>query len=158
MVPWDTGPARAGPVVVPGQPAGSLDWSARFRVFRSFARGNRAAAATRLPLVLAVFLLINRLARRERRRLLALAAVLLLASAVAIAHSATSGDHMGSGAVMCVAVLQVAAVAAAARAPRALLPVRWSSIPLPGPRLALLVCPPEPRARAGPAALQVFRL
>lgn len=90
-----------------------------------------------------------------------LALVLSLASVVVVAHSVMADDHMGDGAVMCVAVLQVAAVAAAAVAagvPGAALPARWSVLPLLGPKFTLLAFPPQPRARAGPSALQVFRL
>lgn len=107
-----------------------------------------------------MFLSINSLVRRQRRRLLAFAVVLSLAGVVVLAHSAM-GDHMDDGAVMCVAVLQIAAFAAAAVAagvPKATVPVRWSAAQVIGPPPALLAFPPQPRARAGPAALQVFRL
>lgn len=68
-----------------------------------------------------------------------LALMLSLASVVVVAHSAMAGDHMDDGAVMCVAVLQVAALAAAAVAagvPAAVLRVRWSMLPLLGPKFA----------------------
>lgn len=107
-----------------------------------------------------MFLAINSVVRRQRRRLVTLALVLSLASVVVIAHSAMGDDHIDDGAVMCVAVLQVAALAAAAVAaglPTAALSVRSAVLPLV-PRLAILAFPPQPRARAGPAALQVFRL
>ena len=108
-----------------------------------------------------VFLTINSVIRRQRRRMVTLALVLSLAGVVVLAHSAMGEDHMDSGTVMCVAVLQVAALAAvavAARRPQAVLPVRWSAHRVLGPRLLLLAFPPQPRARAGPAALQIFRL
>ena len=108
-----------------------------------------------------VFALINTVMRRQRRRLVALAAVLALAGMVTVAHSAMAADHMGDGMVMCVAVLAVAAVAviaAVAGAPRSWLPMRWIPRPSGPPRLRLLALVPQPRARAGPPALQVFRL
>lgn len=108
-----------------------------------------------------MFLTINSMIRRQRRRLMTLAIVLSLASVVVVAHSVMAGDHMDDGAVMCVAVLQVAALAAAAVAagvPAAVLRVHWSTLAVLGPSLTLLAFPPQPRARAGPAALQVFRL
>jgi hypothetical protein len=107
-----------------------------------------------------VFVRINSVVRRQRRRLGVLAAVLSLASVVVVAHSAMGSDHMDSGTVMCVAVLQIAAFAAAAVAagvPAAVLPVRWPASRLLAPALTLLAFPPQPRARAGPAVLQVFR-
>jgi hypothetical protein len=108
-----------------------------------------------------VFVHINTVMRRQRRRLMVLAAMLVLAGTVTIAHSAMGGDHMGDGTAMCLAVLAVAAIAAVAAvagASLASLPVLWAapvSRELPWP---LAVAQPEPRARAGPATLQVFRL
>lgn len=108
-----------------------------------------------------VFVLINSVLRRQRRRVAAVVAVLALAGVITVAHSAMGGDHMGDGMTMCVAVLAVAGVAviaAVAGAPRSWLPVRWLARPAGTPRLALVVFVPQPRARAGPSSLQVFRL
>lgn len=108
-----------------------------------------------------VFVLINTVMRRQRRRLLAVAAVLALAGTVTVAHSAMGGDHMGDGMAMCVAVLAVAGVAvivAVAGAPRSWLPIRWNAPRADTPRIPLLALVPQPRARAGPSSLQVFRL
>lgn len=108
-----------------------------------------------------MFVLINTAMRRQRRRLLAVAAVLALAGSVTVAHSAMGGDHMGDGMAMCVAVLAVAGVAviaAVAGAPRSWLPVRWTAPRTGAPALPLLALVPQPRARAGPSSLQVFRL
>jgi peptidoglycan/LPS O-acetylase OafA/YrhL len=108
-----------------------------------------------------VFVLINTVMRRQRRRLVALAAVFALAGAVTVAHSAMGGDHMGQGTAMCVAVLAVAGLAvlaAVAGAPRSWLPVRWTAPRLAAPRGTWPAPVPQPRARADPSALQVFRL
>lgn len=108
-----------------------------------------------------MFVLINSVVRRQRRRVVAVMAVLALAGVVTTAHSAMGGDHMGDAAVMCVAVLAVAGVAvlaAVAGAPRSWLPVRWTRRPSGAAHLPLVVLVPLPRARAGPSALQVFRL
>jgi hypothetical protein len=107
-----------------------------------------------------MFIALNRFARKQQRRLMMLATVLAVCGAVVAAHSVMAGDHMGDGAVMCVAVLQVAAVAAAsvARLPRTLLSAGSVRLPHLQPALPVLAFPPEPRARAAPTALQVFRL
>lgn len=104
---------------------------------------------------------INSVVRRHRRRLRVLAAVLVLCGVVVFAHSAMGGDHMDDGAVMCVAVLAVgavAAIAAVAGASRSHLTLRWSAVRLLRRQPLLVANPPQPRARAGPSALQVFRL
>lgn len=108
-----------------------------------------------------MFASINTLVRRQRRRLALVTAVVALAGVVVLAHSAMGADHMDDGAVMCVAVLQIAAFAAVAavalgRGP--LLRVSWPRLRFAVPALALVVTPPQPRARAGPSSLQVFRL
>ena len=108
-----------------------------------------------------MFFAINTLARRQRRRLVTLALVLSLASIVVIAHSAMGADHMDGDAVMCVAVLEIAAIAAvavAAGAPAAVIPLHRAELPAATGGVPLLAFPPQPRARAGPSALQVFRL
>jgi hypothetical protein len=105
---------------------------------------------------------LNRSLRLQRRRLMSLAAVLAVSGAIVTAHSAMGGDHMGGGAAACVAVLEIGAlaVAAVASAPAcAPLTELWARLPRPlaavRPELAW---PPEPRARAAPTVLQVFRL
>jgi hypothetical protein len=108
-----------------------------------------------------MFIALNRIARKQRRRLMMLAAMLALCGAVVVAHGAMGGDHMDGGTMMCVAVLEVAAltVAAVASGPaRALLSAVWVRLPRLMPALPVLAFPPEPRARAAPAVLQVFRL
>jgi hypothetical protein len=107
-----------------------------------------------------VFCALNRTLRRQRRRLVTLAVILGLVGAVVIAHSAMNHDFMGDAIVMCLAVAETAivgvglAVAVGARIDG----VRWrthepplrSFAPMPGPTGTL--------ARAGPPALQIFRL
>ena len=86
--------------------------------------------------------------------------IVFLSSAVVVAHSAMAGHDMGDAAVICLAVAETAAgivAAAAARGRRqtfqGFLTPAWRAV---APGLA----PPTStiRARAGPAATQVFRL
>ncbi len=108
-----------------------------------------------------MFIALNRIARRQRHRLMTLAAVLALSGVVVVAHSAMGGDHMDGDTMMCVAVLEIAAltVAGVAAGPAlALLSAVWVRLPRLMPALPVLALAPEPRARAGPAVLQVFRL
>lgn len=89
-----------------------------------------------------------------------------LSGALVSAHSALGADHMGHGAmhndvVMCVAVLQVAAfavAAVAAPAPLTRLKITWHPALAGVPSWMQAPACPEPGARAGPAALAVFRL
>jgi hypothetical protein len=103
---------------------------------------------------------IHRFAGRQHSRVITVAAVLALAGAVATAHSVLLDGHMGSDAKACLAVLETVAlglaVVAAAPMPRRLLPRPLLASALPA--RPVLATPPEPRARAGPAVLQVFRL
>lgn len=105
---------------------------------------------------------LNRLRRRHRHRLAAVLLALTLGCAVVAAHSALADRHMGDNMAVCLAVAQTAALflavaIAAGIATNALRP-RW----LDGRVVALVAWPtdtaPEPRSRAGPALLQVFRL
>jgi hypothetical protein len=99
------------------------------------------------------------LGRRQRRRTALAACILALGAAVVIAHGPMGLDHMGTAFAACVAVLEGTALGAAAA-------VALASRPAPGKRSAPIVQtvtlpafrPPEPRARAGPPSLQVFRL
>lgn len=109
-------------------------------------------------------LTINAFLRRQRRRLLLLATLLTLGGAVAGAHGAMAQDHMGHGMVMCTAVLEAAALAVAAAVllgvPAAIRLPRWMAVAAvpPSDPVALRPAPGHPRARAGPALLQTFRL
>lgn len=99
--------------------------------------------------------------RLQRRRLMSLAAILAISGAIVTAHSAIGGDHMGDGTAMCVAVLEAGAlaVAAVASAPSsAPLAELWTRLPRVLDPSLVLGRPPEPRARATPTVLQVFRL
>lgn len=106
-----------------------------------------------------MFVALDNALRSHRRRLAILCTVAVLAATVVSAHSALAGgDHMGMGVAMCLAVVTTAvAVATAALASRQPIvpsaPTRIRSMALAHPRPA-----PEPRSRAGPAELQVFRL
>lgn len=107
-----------------------------------------------------MFTPLNIALRRQRRRLVVLAAMLTLAGAVVAAHSVTGGDHMGDGTVMCLAVAGTAAVAIGAAVVLSALAwrPRW---PVPASlyrQLRFVAAPVSIRARAGPPALQVFRL
>lgn len=107
-----------------------------------------------------MLLAVNSTLRRQRRRMAALAVVLALAGAVVATHSVMSHDHMGDAALTCLAVAQTAVLAVGATLAAGAFARR--SLPLPpllapaGPRF--VVSPVEPRARAGPPSLQVFRL
>ena len=106
-----------------------------------------------------VLVVVNRFLVAERRRLAVTLGVLALATGVLSAHGLLGGDHMGPAAAACVAVMESAALAAgvaiAARlqgATQLARPVESVVIRAIRPRR-----PPEPRARAGPSVLQVFR-
>jgi hypothetical protein len=114
-----------------------------------------------VPCEQVVFAALNSTLRRRRRRLAVLTLMLALAGAVVTAHSVMAGDHMGDGVAMCLAVAETAVLAigaalvvgvAVAQRPRWLLaaPARPAFAPLPVVRGV--------PARAGPPALQVFRL
>jgi hypothetical protein len=108
-----------------------------------------------------MFIALDRFARRQRRRLMLVAAVLALSGVVVVAHSVIGADHMGDDTVMCVAVLEIGALAVAAivAAPRRqVVRPAWASLPRALPTSSVPASPPEPRARAAPVALQVFRL
>jgi hypothetical protein len=107
-----------------------------------------------------VFCALNRTLRRQRRRLVTLAVILGLAGAVVIAHSAMHHDYLGDAIVMCLAVAETAivgvgvAVALGAR----IHALRWQLYDAPPRALAPIPAPTGIRARAGPSALQIFRL
>lgn len=103
---------------------------------------------------------LNTVVGRLRRRLAAVAAALALVGAVVVAHSALSADHIGDAAATCVAVAETAALgiataAAAARTRPGRTPTTALAAETPPQPTA---AGPLPRARAGPTALQVFRL
>ena len=98
--------------------------------------------------------------RRQRRRLVVFAAILALAGAVLAAHGMMAGDHMGDGVMMCLAVAESAVAAVGMAIVIAALAIRplWRlSAPTRPAQPVLPLCPPG-FARAGPPALQVFRL
>jgi hypothetical protein len=102
---------------------------------------------------------VNRFLAAERRRLAITLSVLAVATVVVAGHSAISGDHMGMGTAACLAIVDSAAIAAGlALAVRvgSHTPVRGGRVRLDAPA-ALVRRAPEPRARPGPAVLQVFR-
>jgi NhaP-type Na+/H+ or K+/H+ antiporter len=107
-----------------------------------------------------VTLAIRRHLRDHRRRLLALAVVVLLGVALWSAHATPAEHHMGKAMAVCLAVAVVATASVAA------LPVLGRLVPgIPRPRrsglprLARGWAPPPftGRARGDPAVLQVFR-
>jgi hypothetical protein len=107
-----------------------------------------------------VFCALNTTLHRQRRRLVTLAVILGLAGAVVVAHSAMHHDYMGDAIVMCLAVVETAiagvgvAVALGARTHAPDLQMHDAPLrafaPVPAPTGTL--------ARAGPSALQSFRL
>jgi hypothetical protein len=107
-----------------------------------------------------VFCALNRTLHGQRRRLVTLAVILGLAGAVVVAHSAMHHDYMGDAIVMCLAVVETAivgvgvAVALGARVHAS----RWPMHEAPPRRLEPMPAPSGIRARAGPSALQIFRL
>jgi hypothetical protein len=110
-----------------------------------------------------MFVGLNGRLRRQRRRFVTLAVMLVLAGVVVVAHSALGHDHMGDmgdAVVMCLAVAETAVVGVgAALALSALMrrPLRVLPAPL-APELAFVPSPIRIRVRAGPPLLQVFRL
>lgn len=102
---------------------------------------------------------LNRVLGSQRRRIALTFVAVALAVSVLSAHSAlTGGHHMGMGIAMCAAVMDTALLAAGAalalRRPTVRLRLAaWSMTPQEGPPPQ----PPQPRARASPAVLQVFR-
>lgn len=107
-----------------------------------------------------MFVALNRLLRRQRRRLVILAALLALAGAVTAAHSVMAGHDMGDAAVMCLAVAETAVVAIGAALALGASPRRaaWLvAAPVIG-ELAFVASTVGTRSRAGPPLLPVFRL
>jgi hypothetical protein len=102
-----------------------------------------------------------RLLRSRRRRLVAVAVVVAIGAGVVVAHSGVAMNHPGDGADICLAVLDAGLLATGA----ALLNGRANSAPKRHPVFlsrsfapSVAVVPAvEPRSRAGPAELQVFR-
>jgi hypothetical protein len=108
-----------------------------------------------------VFVVLNRVLRRQRRRMAVIVAMLTLAGAVVSAHSVMGADHMGDATALCLAVVETAVIAvggalivgvALARRPHgfALFPA--------APEQPAKSGPARIRAHAGPPVLQVFRL
>ena len=132
----------------------------------------RSAAAGRVPSLYGVVLIaLNRYVRHERRRSLAIAAALLVAFSVLVAHSAVGAGHMEMGTAgsmtdahaitMCLAIAETAAVVLLATGfLRRHAPVRLRLQPRASwpPQLLFLPLTRSTPARAGPADLQVFRL
>ena len=102
---------------------------------------------------------LNRTLRVHRRRLALVAAVVAITAGVLTAHSALASEHMGMKASICLAVLDTGlvaagfALAAGTRASIAL-PRMPSVVAAP---VSLVRAQPQPRARAGPVFLQVWR-
>ena len=107
-----------------------------------------------------MFCALNRTLRRQRRRLVTLGAILALAGAVVVAHSAMHHDYMGDAIVMCLAVVETAiaggGVAVALGARTHALSLQTNDAPLHA--FAPVPAPTGTLARAGPSALQIFRL
>jgi ACR3 family arsenite efflux pump ArsB len=105
---------------------------------------------------------LNRLRRRHRHRLAAVLLALTLCCAVVAAHSALADGHMGDNMAVCLAVAQTAAlflaVAIAAGLAAAALRPRVLHRRVVAPAAWAMAAAPEPRSRAGPSVLQVFRL
>lgn len=83
--------------------------------------------------------------------------MLILGSSVVIAHSAIGEGHLGDGMMMCMAIMSVASAVLLLRAAgrtRLLAPL-LTLVPAV-PHVSLPVPELLPRARAGPAVLQVF--
>jgi hypothetical protein len=108
-----------------------------------------------------VFVGLNSVLRRQRRRIAVIAAMLSLAGAVVTAHSVMGVDHMGDATAMCLAVVETAVIAvggalivgvALARRPH------WLALIPAAPQQPAASAPARIRARAGPPVLQVFRL
>jgi len=104
---------------------------------------------------------LSQLLRRRRRRILVGAAVLAVSLAVIAAHSATTGGdhHMGEDLAMCLAIAESALTAVGIALARPSI----SGLSVPFAQPCGLIGHPRgphvtPRARAGPPALQVFRL
>ena len=108
-----------------------------------------------------MFVGLNSVLRRQRRRIAVIAAMLSLAGAVVTAHSVMGVDHMGDATAMCLAVVETAVIAvggalivgvALARRPH------WLVLIPAAPEQPAASAPARIRARAGPPVLQVFRL
>jgi hypothetical protein len=97
--------------------------------------------------------------RRQRRRLLLVLAVAALTTSVLAAHSALADGHMGDGMAMCVAVADSALLAMGAALATRLHTGSWRLrwVPFRGRPAWRPAARPIPRARAGPAVLQVVR-
>lgn len=99
---------------------------------------------------------INRLLKRRRRHLAALAVVLALGAAVAAHHMPFEHVGMGGAMVLCLAVLPVAAFAVM-RVVEALLPRARHLLLMVHAPCRLVAAAPLPRARSSPVATVVMR-
>ena len=109
-----------------------------------------------------MFIALNTMLRRQRRRLAVVVVLCGLAGAVVTAHSAMGADHMDHGVAMCLAIVETALVAVSA-----VLLVGAARHARPAWALPRPACPPpsppvrrvDPVARAGPPIyLGVLRL
>ena len=105
---------------------------------------------------------LNALRRRHPHRLAAVLLALALCWLLIAAHSALAERHMGDDMAVCLAVAQTAAlvlavaIAAVAAVTTVLPRPTWRRLDI-APGMWFARCAPEPRSRAGPAFLQVFR-
>lgn len=106
---------------------------------------------------------LNQLRRRHRHRLAAVLLTFALCWLLLAAHSAIAERHMGDDMAACLAVAETAALMLAV----AIATSSTAGIVLPRPpgrqlddmpRVRFACAAPDPRSRAGPEFLQVFRL
>jgi len=105
---------------------------------------------------------LNDFRRRHRQRLAASFVVIVLCWLLVAAHSALAERHMGDDMAVCLAVAQTAALVLAVAITRVsaatvLRPRPPRSHAGVWPRMSFMRAAPDPRSRAGPALLQVFR-
>lgn len=106
---------------------------------------------------------LNQFRLRHRHRLAAILLTFALCWLLLAAHSAFAERHMGDGMAACLAVAETAAlmlaIAIAASSTARIVLARPSACRLHGmSRSRLAHAAPDPRSRAGPEFLQVFRL
>lgn len=110
-----------------------------------------------------MFIELNSLMRRQRRHLAVVVAMIGLAGAVVVAHSAMGHDHVGDvggTVVMCLAVAETAVVVVGIALALGVFMRRalWLLAPQRAPRSRFPRASVGVPARAGPPLLQVFRL